>query len=114
MARWCMQLVEALVDVGRRVGRLSEQIAADWPDEHGREWAERSDLLRRELDRAALAAAELGRLLARETTEDGSGAIGPPTARSRTGMRLGETAGARADDERGIRIAELPDQPPPG
>lgn len=114
MARWCAHLVAALLDVGRRVGRLSEQIATDWPDDHGREWAERSALLRKDLDHAAVAAAELGRVLGRGTGEDGTGAPAPVAAGAsgRAGMRLGGTAGARTDDERGMRIAELPDNGP--
>jgi hypothetical protein len=66
------------------------------------------------LGREASTAAELGESYARQAAD----APTPPfpvtggTGR-RTGMRLGGTDAQRADDERGMRIAEL-DPPPPG
>ena len=39
--RWCLRLAEVLVDAGHRVRQLGEQLPHDWPDAHGREWAER-------------------------------------------------------------------------
>lgn len=116
-------LATALAEAGARVARLSRQIAEDWPDAHGREWADRADRLCRELGRDALASAELGEALAREAaaTEraastavaQGCPAGGP--APSGRGMRLGGTDSRREDDGRGMRIAELPSEHgPPG
>ncbi|MHA6617522.1 hypothetical protein [Pseudonocardia sp. DLS-67] len=98
-ARWCARLAEVLGDVGRRAVELGQLVARDWPDAHGREWAERTSSLGGLLQREATAAAELGGSYARA----GRG----------TGMRLGGTDAQRVDDERGMRIAGL-DPPPPG
>lgn len=109
-------LAAVLAETGVRTGRMSREIAADWPDEHGREWAERTDRLRRHLHREALAAAELGQALTREAEARemanpqrvpavGWGGGGAP---ARRGMRLGGTEAQREDDDRGVRIAELP------
>lgn len=120
-ARWCAGLADRLSDVGRRVGRLSEQIAGDWPDDRGREWSERSALLHRELGRDAQAAADLGAELARRAAAADLGEPTPPPPAGVSparppGMRLGGTSATRVDDERGFRIAELPDptDAPPG
>jgi hypothetical protein len=113
-ARWCAQLAEVLGDVGRRAAQLGEQIAHDWPDAHGRDWAERTSLLGSLLGREANAASELGEAYARQSA-DTTTPLFPGTAGGgrRTGMRLGGTDAQRVDDERGMRIAEL-DPPPPG
>ena len=120
-ARWCGRLVEVLGDVGRRIGPLGEQIDRDWPDGHGREWADRASQLRSALGREVAAAAELGEVYARQPAEpDGLASGAPPllgaggVAGPRTGVRLGGTDAARVDDERGMRIAELGEPPPPG
>ncbi len=113
-ARWCAQLAEVLGDVGRRAAQLGEQVARDWPDARGREWAERTSLLGSLLGREATAAAELGDAYARQAAD--AAPLHPTTgggAGRRTGMRLGGTDAERVDDERGLRIAEL-DPPPPG
>lgn len=104
-AQWWAGLAEALLDIGRRVGQLAEQIGLDWPDPAGREWAERAAQVRVELGREADAAAELGAGYAR-------GLPVPGSVDRRTGARLGGTEASRVDDERGIRIAELPEPPP--
>lgn len=119
-------LAAALAEAGARTGGLAEQIARDWPDAHGREWAERAGRLRRELGREALAATELEEALARRAravdqespgpssaipTSPASPAL-PPVAgagrSTRPGMRLGGTESRREDGDRGMRIAELP------
>jgi hypothetical protein len=113
--RWCLELADQLADVGRRLARLAEQVAVDWPDPSGSAWAERADQLQRELAREAVNAAELGR-----DYEPGVAHLGPDASvaaagpGARLGVRLGGTAGHRVDDERGVRIAELsePAAPP--
>jgi hypothetical protein len=104
-ARWYELLAELLGDVGRRVAQLGEQLAHDWPDANGREWADRAAHVGGVLDREAAAAEQLGAGYARHAGEAGS------YAGRRTGVRLGSTDVARAEDERGMRIAEL--RPPP-
>lgn len=98
--RWATNLAEDLDDIGRRLTRLAEEVAGDWPDRGGREWTERAAQLRHELAEQAAAA---GRLGARTGPDDpGAGDA------ERPGIRLGETGGYRVDEERGVRIAELP------
>jgi hypothetical protein len=110
-ARWCARLAEVLGDVGRRTAELGELVAQDWSDARGREWAERTSLLGALLGREATAAAELGDAYARQAA-DAPAPLFSGGAGRRTGMRLGGTEAQRADDERGMRIAEL--DPPPG
>jgi hypothetical protein len=118
-ARWCTRLATVLADVGRRTGELADLVDRDWPDAHGREWAERAASLRSALRREADAAAELGGAYDRAATEAPGPAGLPPlpglTAAGpgrRTGMRLGETDAQRVADERGMRIAGLDPSPP--
>ncbi len=113
--RWCAELADVLGDVARRVGRLAELIAVDWPDDQGRMWAERSAQLQAELERQAQAATELGRRLEQAAPTADAEPLGSSTGSGlhagsggRVGIRLGSTDGHRADDERGMRIAELP------
>jgi hypothetical protein len=108
-ARWWAELGDALADMGRRVGRLSEQICHDWPDGRGHEWAERVVRLGQELGREAGAAAELGEAYARQAADPVRWCLPPPHP---PGMRLGGTAAQRADSERGMRIAQLPVEDP--
>jgi hypothetical protein len=116
-ARWCAHLAEVLGDVGRRAAQLGEMVGRDWPDAHGREWAERTSLLGSLLGREAFAAAELGDAYARQAAEAPVPAGPPPIpgmggiASRRTGARLGGTDAERVDDERGMRIAELGSTP---
>jgi hypothetical protein len=98
--RWATKLADDLDEIGRRLARLAESVAGDWPDQRGRDWTERAARLRGEL---AEQAAEAGRLGDRTAPNDpGAAGIEQP------GIRLGDTAGDRVDDERGVRIAELP------
>ncbi|HLU54574.1 MAG TPA: hypothetical protein VKZ81_03860 [Pseudonocardia sp.] len=99
-ARWSARLAEVLLDVGRRAAELGDSLARDWPDDRGREWADRAARLGSRLGREADAAAELGGAYAREA------AAGSP-AGGRTGIRLGGTQAQRVGEERGMRIAEI-------
>jgi hypothetical protein len=98
--RWATNLADSLDDIGRRLARLAESVAGDWPDQGGREWTERAARLRSELAEQAAAAGRLGE----RTAPDDPGAAGTEAP----GIRLGDTGGYRVDDERGVRIAELP------
>jgi hypothetical protein len=107
-AQWWTRLAEALLDAGPRVAQLAEQIGRDWPDDHGREWAERITYVRAELGREAVTAAELGAEYARRSAD---AELPGGVAGRRPGARLGGTDAHRVDEERGMRIAELPDTP---
>ena len=107
-AQWWTRLADVLADAGRRLGRLVEQIGHDWPDEHGRAWAERTATVRAEVGREAVVAAEVGADYARRSLD---AVIGWGPAGRRPGVRLGGTEAQRVDEERGMRIAELPDPP---
>jgi hypothetical protein len=116
-AQWWARLADALIEAGRRSGQLTEQIARAWPDGTGREWAERAGQVGTELRREAAVAAEIGAAYAHLSTHvhPEPAAYGPVpgwSAGHRPGMRLGGTEGQRIDEERGIRIAELPEPPP--
>ncbi|WP_219418444.1 hypothetical protein [Pseudonocardia nigra] len=106
--RWCLLLAEEMAEVGRRATTLATEIADDWRDDRGREWAERVALLGRELGRSAVAAAELGAAWTRRQPDAPQITPSSVVPRRGYGVRLGGTESARADDERGIRIAELP------
>lgn len=120
-ARWCGRIADVLGDAGRRVAQLGEQIARDWPDGHGRAWAQRTAEIRGTLGQEAAAATELGEAYSRQANApDGPGPAAGPLpavpgglASRRTGVRLGGTDAVRVEDERGMRIAEL-DTPPSG
>lgn len=107
-ARWCVEVAAVLLAASDRTARLAVQVAGDWLDDRGREWAERVALLHRELDRSAAEAADLGARLAHaDPGPAGLPAIAAGMSRRR-GPRLGDTAGVRTDDEIGMQIAELP------
>lgn len=98
--RWAALLADTLNDVGRRLARLTEAVREDWSDQHGQQWCERAGRLQRELAERAATADELGERL---------GPTDPGSRSTRPGVRLGGTGGQRVDDERGMRVAELPD-----
>lgn len=115
-ARWWAELAVALDEVGRQVGRLSDQLSRDWPDDRGQEWAERTAGLGRRVLREAVGAAQLGAACARRMAEAGYDGVEPGStsglgadrrAGRDQGMRLGGTEGSPTGDERGMRIAEL-------
>ncbi|MHA6624553.1 hypothetical protein ACU61A_03990 [Pseudonocardia sichuanensis] len=118
VARWCGGLAEVLADVGRRVAQLGEQVARDWPDPYGREWADRTAEVGGALRRGSGAAQELAEAYARQAGQYGFPTAAPAgaggVATRRTGARLAGTDADRVDDERGMRIAEMPPPPPPG
>jgi hypothetical protein len=96
---WSAALATALDAAAREVGDLARRLAAGWPDDHGREWAERLLTLRITLERDADAAVRFG-LQAERAADEQAGV--PPS-----GPRLGGTGARRADDERGVRIPRL-------
>ena len=98
--RWATNPADTLDDIGRRLARLAESVAGDWPDQGGRDWTERAARLRSELAEHAAMAGRLG---------ERTGPYDPEAASTgRPGIRLGDTDGDRVDEERGVRIAELP------
>lgn len=116
--QWCIDAAEVLRDAASRAGHLGAAVATDWLDERGREWSERITALRRELADACHQADELA---ARLRDPDGresevaramAVAVRAASAASRgSGPRLGDTSGVRVDDEHGVHIAQLPDDP---
>ena len=96
---WSAALATALDDAAREIGDLARRLAAGWPDDHGREWAERLLTLRNTLEHDADAAVRLGLQIERAADE--------PTDLPPSGPRLGGTGARRADDERGVRIPRL-------
>jgi hypothetical protein len=127
--QWCADAAAVLRDAAVRAGRLAAAVATDWLDPRGREWAERIAALHRDLANTAHEAEELARRLhepdgAAEGQEELSRAMAAAlrvaTAAARgggvdrsAGPQLGDTSGARVDDEHGAHIAQLPDPPPP-
>lgn len=122
-SRWCAGVAAALSGASERVGRLALGIADDWRDGRGREWAERTTLLHRELGRVAAEAAEIGAAIARRATEAAAqpvpvaeslpppraAVLGAAAAARGRGPRLGAVAGDRAEPDVGMRIAQLPE-----
>lgn len=93
------------------VRRLVADVERDWLDPQGRAWVERigavQHALERELDVVWGVAARIAWLLAAEDGRPAAAARG-----SGRGPRLGDTDVERADDERGVRIAQLGDDAP--
>ena len=103
---WCNALAEGFEELLPLLRHLGTDISHSWRDDRGQAWAERVGQLHRELGRNAADAAELGRMVARlaeQLADPGS----RPASRN-GGPRLGDTEGMRVDDERGMRIAQLP------
>jgi hypothetical protein len=112
--------VDRLVDALAATGRIGADVERDWLDERGREWAERAALVRRalmrELDATLAAARSVGDALRLgDTGEDprsiGSAGLGRATVSRSGGPRLGDTDADRVEEERGMRIARLGDEP---
>jgi hypothetical protein len=118
--QWCGDATEVLRDAAVRAGRLAAAVATDWLDDHGREWSERITTLRRELADTAYQADALVRRLRESDGSDSqlgsamAAALRAVSSASRggDGPRLGDTSGARVDDEHGVHIAQLPDASP--
>lgn len=111
---WVTRLARTLADAAALAGALAGAIAKDWTDSRGPEWAERAGLVHRELERDAAAAAQVSAALtgdpaatdpATVVTAIASAALSAP---QRRGVRLGDTLAQRIDEERGMRIAQLP------
>ncbi|WP_300017221.1 hypothetical protein [Pseudonocardia sp.] len=107
-----------LLDAVPVTARIIADVERDWRDELGREWVERAHLVRRalvrELDATLDAAAAVADALRPGPADEETRAIGaaghgrPSVGGPRPGgPRLGDTAVERADDERGVRIAQL-------
>lgn len=113
---WCARLASTLGETAARFGAIVGWVGEDWSDARGREWAERATLLHRDLQLHAATATQLDERLVRAqlrpsddpvaVVEAALGAAAALAARSR-GVRLGGTEGARTDQDRGMRIAEL-------
>ena len=124
--RWCADATAVLRDAAAGAGRLAAAVATDWLDPRGREWAERIAALHRDLANTAYEAEELATRLQdpdrpaeghQELSRAMAAALRAVTA-ARAGDRpagpqLGDTSGARVDDEHGAHLAQLPDPPPP-
>ena len=117
LLRWCLTAGVRLSEAAERAGALAAAIAADWPDAHGQEWSERAGRAGRDLDAAAADAGRLAHTL--DAPDDDGTALGRAllqalggAARSAPhhgdGPQLGGTDGAHTDDERGVRLPELP------
>ncbi len=116
--QWCIAATELLRDTAVRAAHLASAVTLDWLDPDGQAWAVRIDALRRELDATAQQADELARRLpdtdpARPALASALAAALQAATSGGYGPRLGDTAGARADDAHGVRIAQLPDPPAP-
>ena len=108
---WCRAAGTVLAHAAARALLLASAVAADWLDDHGREWAERAASLHRELARTARDVDDLTRELSlRDHAPDVAATLRGVAAQARrTGPCLGGTDGARTDDGHGVRIAELPE-----
>jgi hypothetical protein len=114
--RWCAEATELLRDTAVRAARLASAVAVDWLDPGGREWAQRIDALRRDLDETARRAEDLARRLPdTDHPELATQLVAALRAASSAGYgpRLGDTTGGRVDDTHGVQIAQLPDPPVP-
>lgn len=115
-ARTLTVVVDRLEAILPATDALIPDVRRDWADDAGRMWVERARLVRRALAAELDAALDLSRTLAREVSDSGGqGGWVPPVSpmlrqpeRRSGGPRLGGTDADRVDEERGVRIAELP------
>jgi hypothetical protein len=70
---WSGALATALDAAAREVGHLARRLASGWPDDHGREWADRLLTMRNTLERDADAAVRLGLQVERAVDERADG-----------------------------------------
>jgi hypothetical protein len=108
--RWLRALGSRLDDATRLVERLAGIIDESWRDDRGRDWADRLGLVRGELCREAIACRGLAGGLTRIAEELASARCG--AGEEPWGALLGDTAARRANPERGMRIATLPEPEP--
>jgi hypothetical protein len=110
-ARWLRALGSRLDDATRLVERLAGIIDESWQDDRGRDWADRLGLVRGELAREAIACQGLAGGLTVVAEELASARCA--SAEEPWGPLLGDTAARRANQDRGMRIATLPDPADP-
>lgn len=108
---WLLDLVGRLERAAADCRRAGAVLERCWPDDRGRDWAERLGLVSRQLDRDADACAGVAARLARDpAAQQAPEGAGPAPL---GGPRLGSTLGRRVDSARGARIATLSGQEPP-
>jgi hypothetical protein len=105
--RWLRALGSYLDDATRLVERLAGIIDESWRDGRGRDWADRLGLVRGELAREAIACQGLAGGLTRVAEELASARC--EAGEQPWGPLLGNTAARRANPDRGMRIATLPE-----
>jgi len=110
-ARWLRALGSRLDDATRLVERLAGIIDESWRDDRGHDWADRLGLVRGELAREAIACHGLAGGLTRVVEELASARC--EAAEQPWGPLLGDTAARRANQDRGMRIATLPEPADP-
>ncbi len=116
--QWCVDAARLLRETAARATRLASGVTIDWLDSDGQTWAERINTLRRDLDEASRQADDLARRLPDRDPAHPElpSALAAALAAARSagyGPHLGDTSGARVDNAYGVRIAQLPDPPPP-
>jgi hypothetical protein len=94
---WAAGLAAVLDTAAREAADLARRLAIGWPDDHGREWNDRLQILSTALQRDAEAASQVT-VQVEQLADD------------QVGPRLGATGARRADDERGVRIPRLDDR----
>jgi hypothetical protein len=104
-------LADRLRDAVAEMRGLVAEVAEDWPDARGRAWADRAELMHRDLDRQAEEAGRLARLVERLVQEitDAAGHREPGPA---GGPVLPGVDAVRVVEVRGMRLATLPEAPP--
>ena len=107
--QWSAALDTTLTGTAEHVADVARRLAQCWPDDRGRECAERLTMLRRALERDADAAAELVRDIDRVADSAAASDLDGPPHPGTFGPRLGSTTSRHADDDRGVRIPRLND-----